>query len=292
MSQSESLMLVMLGAALALIVVIIFSRGIWEMAVRVMRRRRENEASQTIISLEAQRDKLRAEHAMMATKMESTIADIKVKMTEQTAEVSRTRNTMLGLQQDVADRDRQLEDRARDITLMAEKLIEAEALASSRAKALAELDNQLAQKSQEASALRGEIAKLQMEVAQARDAAAAVSSVPGAMPYVAPAASPALVGTMAIPTSRPVPASAVPFIPVAQTAAPQTPPIQTVTPLPLAPQSSVQQIVEQARLAMQNRELEKTEGEQKRTKVLRSAAGGGISAITERLKSMQRTGGR
>jgi uncharacterized phage infection (PIP) family protein YhgE len=257
----------------------------------VMRRRRENEASQTIISLEAQRDKLRAEHAMMATKMESTIADIKVKMTEQTAEVSRTRNTMLGLQQDVADRDRQLEDRARDITLMAEKLIEAEALASSRAKALAELDNQLAQKSQEASALRGEIAKLQMEVAQARDAAA-VSSVPGAMPYVAPAASPALAGTMAIPTSRPVPASAVPFIPVAQTAAPQTPPIQTVTPLPLAPQSSVQQIVEQARLAMQNRELEKTEGEQKRTKVLRSAAGGGISAITERLKSMQRTGGR
>jgi uncharacterized phage infection (PIP) family protein YhgE len=280
MSQSESLMLILLGAVLALIAVIVFSRGIWEMAVRVMRRRRENEVSPTIISLEAQRDKLRAEHAMMATKMEATISDIKTKMTEQTAEVSRTRNTMLGLQQDVADRDRQLEDRARDMAMLAEKLVEAEALASSRAKALAELDDQLAQKSQEASALRGEIAKLQMEAAQARDAAAAY--MPGAMQPIVPMAAPGLESAMAIPTTRPVPASAAPFVPT-----PQTLPTQTTTP-----QSSVQQIVEQARMAMQNREIEGTEGKPKRTKVLRSATSGGISAITERLKSMQRTSSR
>jgi hypothetical protein len=280
MSQSESLMLILLGAILALIVVIVFSRGIWEMAVRVMRRRRENEVSPTIISLEAQRDKLRAEHAMMATKMEATISDIKVKMTEQTAEVSRTRNTMLGLQQDIADRDRQLEDRARDMAMLAEKLVEAEALASSRAKALAELDDQLAQKSQEASALRGEIAKLQMEAAQARDAAAAY--MPGSMQPIIPMAAPALESAMAIPTTRPVPASAAPFVPT-----PQLTPTHMTTP-----QSSVQQIVEQARMAMQNRDLEKPESEPKRTKVLRSATSGGISAITQRLKSMQRTGSR
>jgi ABC-type transporter Mla subunit MlaD len=281
MSQSESLMLILLGAVLALIAVIVFSRGIWEMAVRVMRRRRENEVSPTIISLEAQRDKLRAEHAMMATKMEATISEIKTKMTEQTAEVSRTRNTMLGLQQDVADRDRQLEDRARDLAMLAEKLVEAEALASSRAKALAELDDQLAQKSQEASALRGEIAKLQMEAAQVRDAAAAY--LPGSVQPITTMAAPALDGAMTIPTTRPVPASAVPFVPTPQ---------QFTAPQVTSPQSSVQQIVEQARMAMQSRELEASETEKKRTKVLRSATSGGISAITERLKSMQRTGSR
>jgi hypothetical protein len=280
MSQSESLMLILLGAVLALIAVIVFARGMWEMAVRVMRRRRENEVSATIISLEAQRDKLRAEHAMMATKMEATISDIKIKMTEQTAEVSRTRNTMLGLKQDVADRDRQLEDRARELSMLAEKLVEAEALASTRAKALAELDDQLAQKSQEASALRGEIAKLQMQAAQARDAAAAY--VPGSLQPIVPMASPALESAMAIPTTRPVPASAAPFVPTPQFTAPKT----------AGTQSSVQQVVEQARMAMQSREVEASATEKKRTKVLRTATSGGISAITERLKSMQRTGSR
>jgi uncharacterized phage infection (PIP) family protein YhgE len=289
MSQSESFMLVVLGAVLALITVIIFSRGIWEMAVRVMRRRRENETSQVIISLEAQRDKLRAEHAMMEARMETTISDIKSKMTDQTAEVSRTRNAMLGLQQDVAERDRQLEDRARDMAMLAEKLVEAEALASTRAKALAELDNQLAQKSQEAGALRGEIAKLQMEIAQMRDAAAA-SAIPGSSPLVTAVASPAVDGLLPIPTSRPVPTSAAPFVLTPQTS--QTLPLQSAEIPASVPQSSVQQVVEQARLAMQTRELAKAEGEQKRTKILRSASGGGISAITERLKSMQRTGGR
>jgi hypothetical protein len=275
MSQSEPLLLMALGAALALIFVIIFSRGLWEIAVRVMRQRRENEVAPDIIALEAQRDKLRAEHAMMKSRMETTIADTKAKMAEQSAEVSRTRNAMMGLQQDVADRDRQLEDRARDMTMLAEKLVEAEALANSRAKALKELDELLGQKNQDESNLRGEIAKLQMELASTRD---------GSM-------LPPVSASSELPVPAPLPITA-------STAATQSPfQVPTVRPEgnPLtssqAAQSSLQDIIEQARKAMLERDNQGEIASSPRTKVLRSARSGGLGAITERLKAMHRTNG-
>ncbi len=268
MSQSEPLLLIALGAALALIFVIIFSRGLWEIAVRVMRQRRENEVAPNIIALEAQRDKLRAEHAMMESRMETTVAETKAKMAEQSAEVSRTRNAMMELQQELADRDRQLEDRARDMTLLAEKLVEAESLAESRAKALKELDEQLGNKTQDESNLRGEIARLQMELAAAGD-------LPAPLHHAS-----VIAHTTSLPftqTDFPVP-----------TVRPEGTPMATV---PTSPQSSLQDVIEQARKAMQEREITSEPTTGSRTKVLRKSTGGGLGAITERLKAMHRTNG-
>ncbi len=143
MSTTESLMLVALGATLALIAVVLFSRGMWEAALYVMRKRRENEIPAKIIALEAERDKLRAEHASMAVTMETTIADVKRRMAEQSAEVSRHRNKMLGLTEDVLDRDKQLEARGRDIADLTNRVSELDALSIARAMAIKDLDQQL-----------------------------------------------------------------------------------------------------------------------------------------------------
>jgi chromosome segregation ATPase len=94
MSLTETLMLVALGFALALLVVLLFGRGFWALASNFGSKRKAKNIPVQMLELQADRDRLRAEHAIMSRKLELRLEEIKSRMTEQMAEVSRSRNRM------------------------------------------------------------------------------------------------------------------------------------------------------------------------------------------------------
>lgn len=92
MSLTETLMLVALGFALALLMVLLFGRSFWAIATSFGARRNAKNVPVQMLELQADRDRLRAEHAIMSRKLELRLEEIKARMTVQMAEVSRSRN--------------------------------------------------------------------------------------------------------------------------------------------------------------------------------------------------------
>jgi chromosome segregation ATPase len=92
MSLTETLMLVALGFALALLMVLLFGRGFWAIATNFGASRKAKNIPVQVLELQADRDRLRAEHAIMSRQLELRLGEIKARMTEQMAEVSRSRN--------------------------------------------------------------------------------------------------------------------------------------------------------------------------------------------------------
>ena len=115
MSQTETLMLVALGFVLALIVALLFGRAIWNVAIALGARRNAKNVPVQMLELQADRDRLRAEHAMMSRKLELRLEDIKARMTEQMAEVSRSRNRVQSLAQQLDERESTLSIRDREV---------------------------------------------------------------------------------------------------------------------------------------------------------------------------------
>jgi chromosome segregation ATPase len=108
MSQIETLMVLALGSALTFVVVLLFGRFFWGMAVSAAAKRTARHTPIEVLDAQAERDKLRAEHALMARKLDLRLEDIKMRMAEQMAEVSRNRNRVQGLVEEIARRDEQL----------------------------------------------------------------------------------------------------------------------------------------------------------------------------------------
>jgi hypothetical protein len=105
MSQTETLLLFILGFAVALFVVLLFGRGLWALMVSWSGWREARKVPAAIRELQAERDGLKAEKAMMAQKLEASLNDMKMRMAEQMAEVSRNRNRLLDLGQSLKERD-------------------------------------------------------------------------------------------------------------------------------------------------------------------------------------------
>lgn len=122
MSQSETLMLLILGFSSAAFLGLIAGRIAWKLAFRLGARHTQRNMPSTMIELQTDRDRMRAEHAMMAKKLELRLSDIRMRMAEQTAEVSRHRNRFEILKQDVAKRDELLLERNAEIATMRDKV--------------------------------------------------------------------------------------------------------------------------------------------------------------------------
>ena len=122
MSQTETLLLFVLGFCVALFVVLLFGRGVWAMMGTWAGWRDQRRQPAAILELQAERDSLKAEKAMMAQKLEATVNDLKMRMAEQMAEVSRNRNRLLDLGQTLKEREAtishltsQLDDRSASV---------------------------------------------------------------------------------------------------------------------------------------------------------------------------------
>ncbi|MGB9143619.1 MAG: hypothetical protein WCB71_15640 [Aestuariivirga sp.] len=143
MSQSETLMLLILGFSSAVFLGLIAGRIAWKLAFRLGARHNQRSMPSTMIELQTDRDRMRAENAMMAKKLELRLGDIRMRMAEQTAEVSRHRNRFELLKQDVAKRDEMLKERNEEIATLRDKVSYVETKLKEKETELAELNDSL-----------------------------------------------------------------------------------------------------------------------------------------------------
>jgi enamine deaminase RidA (YjgF/YER057c/UK114 family) len=88
-------MLIALGVFTTLLFVLLFGRGLWALLGRWSGWKEARKVPRTIRDLQAERDGLKAEKAMMASKLDASMSDMKLRLAEQMAEVSRNRNRLL-----------------------------------------------------------------------------------------------------------------------------------------------------------------------------------------------------
>jgi hypothetical protein len=74
---------------------LLFGRGLWALLGRWSGWKEARKVPRTIRDLQAERDGLKAEKAMMASKLDASMSDMKLRLAEQMAEVSRNRNRLL-----------------------------------------------------------------------------------------------------------------------------------------------------------------------------------------------------
>ena len=85
MSLSETVMLFILGFATATFFALIIGRLAWKLAFRLGAKRNQKSIPSTVAELQSNRDRLRAEHAMMATKLEVRLEEMNMRGAEQAA---------------------------------------------------------------------------------------------------------------------------------------------------------------------------------------------------------------
>lgn len=94
MSQTETLLLVVLGFALATLIALFVGRLLWAAALKLGARRMQKQVPTTLVGLQTERDRLRAEYAMLSQRLGTRLEGAKLRIAEQMAEVSRHRNRL------------------------------------------------------------------------------------------------------------------------------------------------------------------------------------------------------
>ena len=102
MSQTETVLLVVLGFAIASLLALFIGRFAWNTALRIGAKRMQRQVPSTVAELQSERDRLRAEYAMLSQRLGNRLEGIKAKMAEQMAEVTRHRNRLEVLRADLA----------------------------------------------------------------------------------------------------------------------------------------------------------------------------------------------
>ena len=104
-------MLVALGFALGTLLALLFGRLVWHMAVRVGSRRMQRQMPSTLVEMQAERDRLRAECAMLTRKLEIRSDELKSQLVEQSAELTRERNRSDLVLEEMREREAALMER-------------------------------------------------------------------------------------------------------------------------------------------------------------------------------------
>jgi chromosome segregation ATPase len=187
MSQTETLMLVALGFAAASFLGLVIGRSLWKLAKRVNRRRLDSEVPAIIAELRADRDRLRAEQAIQSRKFDVRVQELKARLAEHMAEVSRHRNRLELLA--IESRKREASIPGRDTKGLRDQLEPLEAELTKRTEAIQSLEQQLRQRDGTIATLNREIAELKEILAKRDRELAELESIPDVAPR-APAAAP------------------------------------------------------------------------------------------------------
>ena len=127
MSQTETILLIVLGFSLASLIALFMARGLWTAAIKVGARRMQRQVPSSLVGLQTERDRLRAEYAMLSQRLGARLEAAKTQMAEHMAEVSRHRNRLHELEALEANR-------GADNRRLAERVVELEfELAQARA---------------------------------------------------------------------------------------------------------------------------------------------------------------
>ncbi len=138
MSQTETLLLVVLGFALATLVALFIGRFLWSAALRLGARRMQKQVPSSLVGLQTERDRLRAEYAMLSQRLGSRLEAAKIRMAEQMAEVSRHRNRLEKLEATVSERDAAIEVLKEQVSELTSQLANAQAASAVLQQNLAE----------------------------------------------------------------------------------------------------------------------------------------------------------
>jgi archaellum component FlaC len=171
MAQFEIFMYVALGFGTAALIALLLARLLWSVAIGVGRRRVLRTAPPPAVAeLQAERNRLRAEYAMLARKVEVREEEFKLQVAEQMAEVSRSRNRIERLSAEIDRRDAILSERESEIARLKNTIggLEAELNVHTglepqpgdAAAAGMSLSRQLAERDQRIERLRAEVDRL------------------------------------------------------------------------------------------------------------------------------------
>jgi hypothetical protein len=94
MSQTETILLIVLGFSLASLIALFMGRMVWTVAMKLGARRMQRQVPSTLAELQAERTRLRAEYAMMSQRLGRQLEEARLRAAEQMAEVSRHRNRL------------------------------------------------------------------------------------------------------------------------------------------------------------------------------------------------------
>jgi uncharacterized protein YoxC len=164
MSQIETIMLVALGFAVAALIALFLGRIAWVFALGLGKKRMQRSTPTTIAELQSDRDRLRAEYAMLSRRLELRMNDLKTKLAEQMAEVSRNRNRIDHLISELRARDRQLNERDTEIQSLRLQIGPLEQELTARTAGVQQLKEQVRGRDEEVQKLAHTLEKLRAEL--------------------------------------------------------------------------------------------------------------------------------
>jgi chromosome segregation ATPase len=166
MSQIETIMLVALGFAVAALIALFLGRIAWVFALSLGKQRMQRSTPTTIAELQSDRDRLRAEYAMLSRRLELRMSEVKTKLAEQMAEVSRNRNRIDHLISELRARDKQLHERDTEIQSLRVQLGPLEQELTARTASVQQLKEQLRSRDEEVQKLAQTLEKLRAELTE------------------------------------------------------------------------------------------------------------------------------
>ena len=166
MSRAETFMLVALGFALGTLLALLFGRLVWHAAVRVGSRRMQRQMPSTLVEMQAERDRLRAECAMLSRKLEIRSDDLKSQLVEQSAELTRERNRNDTMLHEIKEREAGMIEREQRIGASHEQANHLEDELAARTNALHELQARLEESHESFARLKQEISQLTQVLAE------------------------------------------------------------------------------------------------------------------------------
>lgn len=122
MSQTETLLLVVMGFSLAALIFLFLSRFIWSIASRFGARKFHRQAPATMAGLQTERDRLRAEFARLSQKLGGRLETARMQMAEQMAEATRNRNRIEMLVAEINIKDVEAAQRTQEIANLKQKI--------------------------------------------------------------------------------------------------------------------------------------------------------------------------
>ena len=170
MSQIETIMLFALGFILAALIAMFLGRGLWNYGVKIGQKRMEKQSPLSLTEIQADRDRLRAEYAVMTRKLELRLDDLKDRMAEQMAEVSRNKTRIEKLHGEIEERDRLLAEKEEALNAVRTNMSPLESELATRTAAIQQLKEQLRNKSEVAENAERENVQLKMQLEERQTA--------------------------------------------------------------------------------------------------------------------------
>ncbi|MGI9372524.1 MAG: hypothetical protein ACR2OJ_08510 [Hyphomicrobiales bacterium] len=156
MSQFEIIMVAVLGLAVVTLAILLVARGVWSFGDRKSRRRKSKYVPETSSEIQAERDRLRAEFAVMSRKQDIQIRNLKNQLTEYRANASRDRNKIDDLSAELEQYAQQAEDHEKAAVGFRETMTPLEAELETRTTSLHRLKEELRVKTEELERLTHE----------------------------------------------------------------------------------------------------------------------------------------